>query len=427
MVSTLPLWFRANSVAFRCSRCGFARVPLQMLPLWFRANSGLSWPLQASSGGGLRLPTATARAVRRVLGFDAPAVVSREFRCVSMLPLWFRANSVAFRCSRCGFARVPASSGLFWGGHLGCRPQRRAVGRVLGFDAPAVVSREFRCVSMLPLWFRPSSVADAPPAVSREFRPLVASSGLFWGGHLGCRPHWRARWDGSLVSMLPLGFRANSVAFRCSRCGFARIPLHFDAPAAVASSGRFWGRDLGCRPQFLCVSMLPLWFRANSVAFRCSRLWFRAISGLSWPLQASSPHYICCRPQRQARWDGALVSTLPLWFRANSVRFDAAAVVSREFRCISMLPLWFRANSGLSWPLQASLGGATWVADRTGARGGTGPWFRCSRCGFARIPLRFDAPAVVSREFRCISMLPLSFRANSGLSWPLQASSGGAT
>ena len=69
-----------------------------------------------------------------------------------------------------------------------------------------------------------------------------------------------------------------------------------------------------------------------------------------------------------------------------------------------------------------------WVADRNGARGGgTGPWFRRSRCSFARIPLRFDAPAVVSREFRCISMLPLWFRANSGLSWPLPASSGGAT
>ena len=41
--------------------------------------------------------------------------------------------------------------------------------------------------------------------------------------------------------------------------------------------------------------------------------------------------------------------------------------------------------------------------------------------------LGFDAPAVVSREFRCVSMLPLWFRANSGLSWPLQASSEGAT
>ena len=75
-----------------------------------------------------------------------------------------------------------------------------------------------------------------------------------------------------------------------------------------------------------------------------------------------------------------------------------------------MLPLWFRVNNG--------------------ARGGTGPWFRRSRCGFARIPLRFDAPAVVSREFRCISMLLLWFRANSGLLWhlrefrPLVASSG---
>ena len=183
LVSTLPLWFRANSVAFRCSHCGFARIPL-CSPCGFRefrplvVSSGLFW------GGPLKLPT--ARAVRAL---------------VSTLPLWFRANSVAFRCSHCGFARIP-----------------------LHFDAPAVVSR--------------------------EFRPLVASSGLFWGGHLGCRPQWRARWDGSLVSMLPLWFRANSVAFRCSRCGFVRIPLHFDAPAVVsrefrplvASSG---GSDFG--------------------------------------------------------------------------------------------------------------------------------------------------------------------------------------
>ena len=52
----------ANSVAFRCSRCGFARIP---------ASRGLFRPLL---GGPLRLPTATARAVGRVLGFDAPAV-----------------------------------------------------------------------------------------------------------------------------------------------------------------------------------------------------------------------------------------------------------------------------------------------------------------------------------------------------------------
>ena len=86
------------------------------------------------------------------------------------------------------------------------------------------------------------------------------------------------------------------------------------------------------------------------------------------------------------------------------------------------------------------------VTCRNGARGGgAGPSFRRSRCGFARIPLRFDAhavisrefrpllassggghldtgrglrfdaPAVVPREFRCVSMLPLWFRAHSGL------------
>ena len=100
-----------------------------------------------------------------------------------------------FRCSRCGFARILA----------------------------------FRCCrcgfAQIPLHF------DAPAVVLREFRPLVASSGLFWGGYLGCRPQRRARWDGALVSAL------------VSR-------------------------------EFRCVSMLPLWFCANS--------------GLSWPLQASA-------------------------------------------------------------------------------------------------------------------------------------------
>ena len=51
-------------------------------------------PLEASTGGPLRLRAATAHAVGRGLRFDAPAVVSRESRCVSTLPLWFRANSV---------------------------------------------------------------------------------------------------------------------------------------------------------------------------------------------------------------------------------------------------------------------------------------------------------------------------------------------
>ena len=171
-VSTLPLWFRANSVAFRRSRCGFARIPLfrrsrlgfARIPLRFDARAVISREFRA-----------TAHAVGWGLRFDAPAVVSREFRCISMLPLWIHANSVAFRCSRCGFTRVPASSGVFWpllGELLRLRAAAaHAVGRGLRFDAPAAVSREFRCVSTLPLWFR-----------------------------------------------------ANSVAFRRSRCGFARIP-----------------------------------------------------------------------------------------------------------------------------------------------------------------------------------------------------------
>ena len=160
----------------------------------------------------------------------------------------------------------------------------------------------------------------------------------------------------------------NSVAFRCSRCGFARIPLHFDAPAVVS-------RD------------------------------FRPLLG---PLRSPTATARAVR---------------------RGLGFDAPAVVSREFRCVSMLPLRFRANSGLAWPLQASSGGAAEVADRNGARGGAGPWFRRSRCGFARLLLRFDAPAVVSRGIRCISMLPLSVKRwehlkNEAFSWLCDCSQG---
>ena len=114
MVSMLPLWFRANSVAFRCCCCGFARIP---------ASRGLFRPLPptiyvadrhgARGGTGPWFRRSRCGFARIPLRFDAPAVVSREFRCVSMLPLWFHANSVAFRYSRCGFARIPASRGLF--------------------------------------------------------------------------------------------------------------------------------------------------------------------------------------------------------------------------------------------------------------------------------------------------------------------------
>ena len=228
----LPLWFRVNNGArggtgpwFRRSRCGFARIPLRFdapavvsrelryISLWFRANSVAFRPLWFRAkmqrcgfaripasrglfrpllGGPLRLLTATARALGRGLGFDAPAVVSREFRCVLMLPLWFRVNSVAFRCSCCGFARIPASRGIFARIPASCglfRPllggplrlltaTARAVGRGLGFDAPAVVSREFRCVLMLPLWFRAnSSLASCGlarmPASRGLLRPLL--------------------------------------------------------------------------------------------------------------------------------------------------------------------------------------------------------------------------------------------------------------
>ena len=127
--------------------------------------------------------TATARAAAgRGLGFDAAAVVSREFRCIS-------------RGSRCGFARIPASRGLFRPVLGGPFRLPTATARAVGRGLAAVVSREFRCISML--WFRANSGLSWP---------LQASS----GGHLGC-------------------------------CGFERIPLHFDAPAVVcANFGLSW-------------------------------------------------------------------------------------------------------------------------------------------------------------------------------------------
>ena len=196
------------------------------------------------------------------------------------------------------------------------------------------------------------------------------------------------------------------------------------------------------REYYRCISMLPLWFRANS--------------GLSWPLQASSggATKLGCRPQRRVRWDGAFVSTLLPWLRANSVAFRccrcgfARIPASRGFfRPLVGGPLADRNGARGTGPnsvaFRCSCCGSSsrGFSDRNGARSGTGPWFRrsrmwfranyvafrCSRCGFARIPLRFDAPAVVSREFRCILMLPLWFRANSSLSWRLQTFSGGVT
>ena len=290
-VSTLPLWFRGNSVAFRRSRCGFARIPFcgfARIP----ASSGVFWPLLASCGGPLSNAAATAHAVGRCLRFNAPAVVSREFRCVSRLPLWFRANPLLFDAPAVLFSRVLASSGLFggaadlfWGGRLGCRPQgasRCGFARIpLHFDAPAVVSREFRCVSTLLLRFH---------ANSGLFWRALASSGLFWGGRLGCGPQRRTQWGGALVSTLPQRFRANSVAFRRSRCGFARIPLRFDAPAVVsrefrpslACSGLFRGGHLGSH------KLLHFWSPGVSVFF----------GSLFWPPLASSgpPHCLGSMP-----------------------------------------------------------------------------------------------------------------------------------
>ena len=81
--------------------------------------------------------------------------------------------------------------------------------------------------------------------------------------------------------------------------------------------------------------------------------------------------------------------------------------------CIHLFPKQCLHNGVLTFRVKEL------VAGRNGARGGgAGPWFRRFRCGFTRIPLRFDAPAVVSREFRpllaCSGLIcggPLGLRA----------------
>ena len=154
-------------------------------------------------------------------------MVSREVRCVSMLPLRFRANSIIFRYSHYGFPRILASRGLF--------------------------------------------------------RPLLGRSFLDY------RSQRRVGWDGALVSTLPLGFRTNSITFRCSHCGFVRIPLNFDVTIAVSHE------------------FLPL---VASSGF------FRPLLGRALRLPTAMA--------RAAR---------------RGLGYDAPAVISREFRCVAMLPL----------------------------------------------------------------------------------------
>ena len=188
-------------------------------------SSSLFWPLLASSGAssvaGEALVSTHPRFARIPLRFDAPAAVSREF--LPLLALFWGATwvaggssarggaglrfdapalvsrySAAFRRSSCGFARIPASSGLLWvllGGHSSCGPQRRTRcgfartplrfasaglfwGEPLRLRAATAhaARREFRCVSTLPLWFH---------ANSGLLWPVLASSfGLFWPSSL---------------------------------------------------------------------------------------------------------------------------------------------------------------------------------------------------------------------------------------------------
>ena len=92
------------------------------------------------------MSTATVSAVRRGLGFKAPSVVWYEFRCVSILPLWFLHE----------FQPLVASSGLVKSllRDYFTLPTAtaRAVGWSLGFDTLVVISHEFHCISILSLY-----------------------------------------------------------------------------------------------------------------------------------------------------------------------------------------------------------------------------------------------------------------------------------
>ena len=247
----------------------------------------------------------------------------------------------SFRRSRCGFARIP----------LRC------------FDAPAVVSREFPCVSTLPLWFR-------------------ANSGLLWPALAS-------------FAVAPAHAVGRDLRFD-SRCGFARIPLRFDAPAVVSR-------------EFPCVSTLPLRIRENSVAFRCSRCGFArfpASSGLLWPLLGAR---LGCWPQRRTRW-GVYNSFRRSRCGLIPSRFGAPAVVSHEFPCVSTLPLWFRANSGLLWPLLG--GGCLGCGPQWRTRWGYCDEYKETSCTYC-INVAIPPPAAAARLFvlpllRLLPLLPLT-------------------
>ena len=136
-VSTLPLWFYANSVVFRRSRCNFARIPLR-----FDAPAVVSREFRPLLGERLRLRAATAHAVGRGLRFNAPVMVSRDCRCISTFPLGFHTNSIS------SFVRIPTSS-TFWPFPAG------------------------------PLKFRRILVFLVPKSVGDIWRLLLASFGLF--------------------------------------------------------------------------------------------------------------------------------------------------------------------------------------------------------------------------------------------------------
>ena len=142
------------------------------------------WPralLKPLLGGPLRLPQ--WRTWLWGLRSDGAVAVLHEFRCVSTLPLWLRANSGLFWLAPAFFPKQCLHHGgsyvqsKFKGIGCGLQWRTRRGGRGLGFDAAAGISHEFRCVSTLPL-----QEASTPKSTNRyDFVRIITSIDLFWG------------------------------------------------------------------------------------------------------------------------------------------------------------------------------------------------------------------------------------------------------
>ena len=137
--------------SFRRSRCGFARIPLRSLAM---LSLSLWCGERSTRWGGLCAPCNP-----------------RCFRRLAMLSLWsarpLLVSSVRLRAATAHAVGRPYS--FFWGGHLGCRAQRR-----MAWGGAA----------------RSGAASSGAHLRTRWGRPLLASSGFFQEVVLGGGPRW---------------------------------------------------------------------------------------------------------------------------------------------------------------------------------------------------------------------------------------------